>query len=366
MDNSKHKLDFEFEKLKDTIQKPNVLLIGGTGVGKSSLLNYCFGASLAETGVGKPVTQNIKKFSRPNFPVTIYDSKGYEIGSQQEKEFMKDVVKYCTESLITDVEQRIHLVWYCISAVGARITSFDVDTIRQIQKARIPLAILLTKADLISDEDAQALREVITNELPNVPVFETSTSLKLDGLELKKLITWSIESLPEALQIGFIAAQRLSVEAKRQQAKKVIMQHATGAAAVGFSPIPFSDAPLLLANQYALAARIMYIYSLEGLDSQFSMAIKAMMTTILPMVGRYTATQLLKFIPLIGTAVSGMINAGVASALTYAFGYAISETCAKLSEIMLEQGLDEVNDFIKNIDSFFIKVFTEHFKNGVK
>ena len=37
-------------------QETNVLLIGQSGVGKSSLLNYLFGKKIQETGVGKPVT----------------------------------------------------------------------------------------------------------------------------------------------------------------------------------------------------------------------------------------------------------------------------------------------------------------------
>ena len=37
--------------------KTNVLVIGRTGVGKSSLLNYLFGRELQETGTGRPVTK---------------------------------------------------------------------------------------------------------------------------------------------------------------------------------------------------------------------------------------------------------------------------------------------------------------------
>ena len=38
----------------------NIVIIGKTGVGKSTLINTIFGQKLAETGIGKPVTQAIK------------------------------------------------------------------------------------------------------------------------------------------------------------------------------------------------------------------------------------------------------------------------------------------------------------------
>ena len=319
---AKFKLDAEFEEMKRTIEKPNVLLVGGTGVGKSSLLNLCFGEQFAQTGIGKPVTEEIQKFSKPDFPVVIYDTKGYEVGSAQEKDFLDKVVGFCIEPK-EDVAQKIHLAWYCIQVSGARITDFDIKTIRQIQAGKVPLALVLTKADLISDEDAIAFRQAILAELPNVPIFETSIEPTLHGLQLNDLILWSIEHLPEALQIGFVAAQRLNLEAKRQQATKAIKQHAAGAAAVGLSPIPFSDAPILLANQYALAARIMYIYSLDGLESKFSILLKTTIANILPTLGKYSVAQLVKFFPILGTIAGGMINAAVASGITLTFGYAI-------------------------------------------
>jgi predicted GTPase len=38
----------------------NIIVVGKTGVGKSSLINGVFRGNFAKTGVGKPVTENIK------------------------------------------------------------------------------------------------------------------------------------------------------------------------------------------------------------------------------------------------------------------------------------------------------------------
>lgn len=46
---------------QDINSKLNVLIVGKTGVGKSTLINAVFGDKVAKTGSGKPVTQEILK-----------------------------------------------------------------------------------------------------------------------------------------------------------------------------------------------------------------------------------------------------------------------------------------------------------------
>nr|UOP05533.1 50S ribosome-binding GTPase [Conchiformibius kuhniae] len=55
----------DIEKVKKKAQrekdKLNIVLMGATGVGKSSLVNAVFGTNIVETGDGKPKTQELKK-----------------------------------------------------------------------------------------------------------------------------------------------------------------------------------------------------------------------------------------------------------------------------------------------------------------
>lgn len=69
-----------FEKIKKEEQennKLNVLILGKTGAGKSTLINTVFGEKVAKTGSGSPITVNLNKYEKDG--LCIYDSKGLEI-----------------------------------------------------------------------------------------------------------------------------------------------------------------------------------------------------------------------------------------------------------------------------------------------
>lgn len=354
-------LQDEFEKFTAEVKKPNILLVGATGVGKSSLINHCFGEALASVGVGLPVTQCIDSFSCESVPVVLFDTKGYEVGSKQERDFLEDVVSYAAKSREND--NPIHLAWYCLQAPSARIVDFDVDVINRLRASQIPVAIVLTKAELVSEEDAAEFQKVITSLLPDVPIFETSTRDTQRAWEFGELCRWSTDKLPEALKIGFVAAQKRNLEIKYAEAAKVIKQHAATAAGVGFIPIPFSDAPILVANQFAMIARILFIYNLESASSLLDKSVVASM--IGPAIsgsGIWMAGQLLKFLGPLGAAVGGVISATVAAGITYAIGAATSALCEKLYVAGINGNVDALNGIVKNSAAYFEEQFKKYLR----
>ena len=64
----------------------NIIVAGKTGVGKSTLINSIFRENLADTGIGMPVTGHMKQYSKKNFPLSIYDTRGFELGKDAQKE----------------------------------------------------------------------------------------------------------------------------------------------------------------------------------------------------------------------------------------------------------------------------------------
>ena len=123
------------------LPKLNLLVIGKTGVGKSTLLNSLFGKNLALTGSGEPITQDIDKFAPEGWPIAIYDTPGMELGGKHSAEnLLNDVTCLIQNKMKSgDFEQAIHCILYCINVKSSRIEPVEQDFLQKLTETTLSL-----------------------------------------------------------------------------------------------------------------------------------------------------------------------------------------------------------------------------------
>lgn len=150
------------------INPVNILVLGQTGVGKSSLINYLMNDSkLAETGSGFPITAkgfHLHKKVINEFPIHIYDSWGLEVG------VFDDWIR-SLKTFINKSNRQVDCVWFCVNSNSHRIQHSEIEVMNYLISKDFDVRVVFTKVSSSQLEQLAALREVIESEIPIIKSF---------------------------------------------------------------------------------------------------------------------------------------------------------------------------------------------------
>ena len=326
----------EYERASAAIGRFNLAIFGKTGVGKSTLVNAIFGEDVARTGIGEPVTRGSHLYLDKVGQLGIIDNQGLEVG-RDTKTIISELGQAMKEMRRQPLHEQIHVVWYCVRGMDRRFEETEADFIRKLDDLGLPVIVVLTQVPVREQHyhpDAVLLAEqIMAKRLPIAGDRPFMTYAKADPFTgqpahgLRELLDATFRVAPDGVHGALAAAQVVDAERKAKEAQKHITVAAGSAAAAAASPIPFSDATLLVPIQLGMMARIAQIYQIK-FDRAALMAVAS--ATAATQAGRATFTGLLKMIPGAGTVAGGALGAGVASTFTFAMGQAWLVVCQRV------------------------------------
>lgn len=308
---------------KDAVGHATVLIAGKTGVGKSTLVNAVFQGDIAKTGIGKPVTQNTREYTKAGIPLTIIDTKGIEVADYANtKKQLEDAIR--ARNGLADAKQHIHVAWICISEDSRRVETAEVELMELLSRYRIPVITVVTKARSDNGFRAEVVRllpdsKQVVRVRAIKETFDEGQELLPTGL--KELVEVTYQLFPEGQANAFVAAQKVDLSKKTDRSHIAVGTAALTAAGIGAVPIPFSDAIGIVPVQVTMLATISAIFGLKVSQSFLGTLVASSMSAVGgTLIGRAAVGAMLKLIPGVGSVVGGAISGATAAALTTAFG----------------------------------------------
>jgi len=305
----------------------NVFVAGRAGVGKSTLVNTVFDGNLARVGQGRPVTRHTRVYSRAGIPLSLYDNRGLEMADFHA--IMGEQERHIREvNHDADPNNHIHVGWICIPEDLRRVEEAEIEMTRMLAR-HMPVIAVITKA-----RSDQGFRATVQKLLPEARAVIRVRALaeRLDDGHvmpphgLGELVAETCELFPEGQRRAFVAAQKVDLDLKRENAREIVVRHALYALGNAANPFPFADQIGLAGIYVSLFAGISAAYGLSTSAQMLSAFLAAAVgtpTTLL--TASLLVSSFLKMIPGIGTAAGQAIGAGVAPVVTTTIGLAYVE-----------------------------------------
>ena len=194
-----------------TVEHLNIVVVGPSGVGKSTLINAVLNSdNLTPEGFGQPVSQETNFFTSENVPFfRLADSKGIEKNAECGVEVVLETIKNFIKSQLDTKEpdNYIHCIWYCWT--GSRLEKSEIDLLNKLTKVytseTLPVIIVYTNA--IDPTQIENAKKYVLNQLKIKNDFvdvlskerEIVTGIKIPQRNIDKLREVTIKSAKTAI-----------------------------------------------------------------------------------------------------------------------------------------------------------------------
>lgn len=164
----------------------NLVIMGKTGAGKSTLINAVLDENLAPTGSGQAVTKENKVYSKTvllplgieSMPgqygmvgrkINLYDTVGLEMDSNLTRKTLENIRQFIVMAQKSEKDKDITLVCFCVNCRSSRFEKYELELIRELSvEYEIPFVIAITQC--YSCEKGE-LEKQIERDLPEITLI---------------------------------------------------------------------------------------------------------------------------------------------------------------------------------------------------
>lgn len=343
------------------MERGNVLVIGNSGVGKSTLINAVLGEEKAETGWGtKGTTDRLEIYESNEIPFRIIDSVGFEPSFIKKMQAVNAVKKWSKNSMKEGNENsQINVIWFCVDGTASKLFP---ETIKSLSSATsiwetVPIIVVITKSYSVPEREQNI--EMVNNAFAKqkrysknlrktIPVVASTYVLNDSAYAAPEGITELIDATDELMPEGVKAAENdmynFKINRKRALAQSIVGVSITTGVVVGAVPVPFADAMILSPMEVAEINALAQVYGINKNEES-----KQFFNSIVEVGTVSTAAKAvisgLKAIPGVNLA-AGIINAIIAGSFAAAIG---EGTIYVFEQVYLGKKTIEDIDWVKKV-----------------
>ncbi|MBQ3663629.1 MAG: 50S ribosome-binding GTPase [Clostridia bacterium] len=345
------------------MEKGNVLVIGNSGVGKSTLINSVLGKEAAKTDWGTHGTTTkleIYESEGDQVPFRVIDTIGFEPNYLKERRAVGAVRKWSRDCARKGGENgRIDVIWFCVDGTRSKLFAEDI---RRMTRAvsmwkTVPIIAVITKSYSVPDrekniemirkafEGQKKIRNNLREIIPVVAQIYTINDTAYappDGIP--QLIDATNALMPEGSRAAAHDLAQFILNRKRVLAQSIVSAATAGAVVVGAVPLPVPDGVILTPTEVMEVNSLAKVYGIEGKAGSKHFLNSIIEAGTVGMVAK-SIINMLKAIPGVNIAAS-VLNAIIAGVIVAVIG---EGSIYAFEQIYLGKKSVEDTDWVKKI-----------------